>query len=173
MTRPILLIYMAAVMIIVIAELYRQDKVLETPLYNRKTLLFEIKYRNTREDRNLWMTYTACTVLFTMYMYKAGYGLADFLLLFVSYAVILLYLINKRDILFVYKEKLVHLGPAVQVYDFDIYNTYRLSYNEKILYLYTDDPLEKPVGIPIDIKTEYLVELNDVISPFVRQMVRR
>ncbi len=173
MARPILVFYMTAVMIIVVVELYRQDRVLCAPFYVRRKILFEIRYRNTREDRNILMTYTAGTVLFSLFMYMKDYGLPDFLLLIVSYAVILLYLYNKRDILLVYKEKLIHLGPTTQVYNFDIYNTYRISYEEKALYLYTEDPLERPVRIPLDIKTEYLMDLNDIISPFVRQMVKR
>lgn len=173
MARPLLIVYMAAVMIIVIEELYKQDKVLGASFYNKKRVLFEMRYRNSIEDRNLWMAYTAGTAFFALFMYMADYGLSDFLLLFVSYAVILLYLVYKRDILIVYKDRLIYLGPSIQVYDFDIYDTYRISYDEKALYLYTEDPLEKPVRIPVDIKTEHLVQLCDSISPYVRQMAKR
>ncbi|MDI6600613.1 MAG: hypothetical protein QME46_02375 [Thermoanaerobacteraceae bacterium] len=173
MARPLLVIYMVAVMIIVIEELYKQDKVLGASFYNKKKLLFEMKYRNSIEDRNLWMAYTAGTVFFAMFMYMMAFDLSDFLLLFVSYAVIFLYLVYKRDILLVYRERLIHLGATIQVFDFDIYDTYRISYDEKALYLYTEDPLEKPVRIPIDVKTEVLVELNDILSPYVRQMVKK
>ncbi|TZE81009.1 hypothetical protein [Calorimonas adulescens] len=173
MARPLLVIYMIAVMVIVVEELCRQDRVLGATFYNKNKLLFDLRYRNISEDRNLLMIYTAGTVLFAMFMYLMGYGLSDFLLLFVSYAVILLYLAYKRDIILVYRERLIHLGSTVQMFDFDIYNTYRISYDEKALYLYTEDPLEKPVRIPVDVKTEVLVELNDILSPYIRQMVKK